>query len=148
MTHYSTQLMTDSQRDLAVAWAIIDKGEFGYEGWYDDGDVESGPRGGRLAGFFCFDLGRVELTQNGSVALWKRDSEMPTIVYNSIGGSPRSAAALAEYLRQADQVQGDPHEQALKAAKARVAAAEADRKRRRREAWDRENGLEPRGPGY
>lgn len=73
--------MTDAERK---ALTIIDAGEIFEEGWYDDGDVESGPTGGT---YFGYRYGEevVQLTRNGSVMLYDETNGIGDVIYNSSG---------------------------------------------------------------
>lgn len=70
------------------ALLIIEEGEPFEDGWYEDGDGESGPMGGTTFGYRHGD-DEVELTSNGSVLLWTKvrkepeDALAPVVIYNS-----------------------------------------------------------------
>lgn len=119
---------------VSLAWRIIDRGEYQLQHWYNDGDVESGPSGGSLPAFLATEPGpgydegdSVQLTQNGSVIIeWDADGGTD-LVYNSAGGSSRSARALGRYMREVGNAGGDPHEAALREADRRRAQERAQR---------------------
>lgn len=82
--------MTTTTREhlVSIAQRIVRDGHPYTIAWYDDGDCESGPRGGTISGYRLGALS-VELAANGSVTLRarrRRDAWTPwisTTVYDS-----------------------------------------------------------------
>lgn len=123
---------------LRQCWRIIDAGIYHTVGWHSEGTPESGPSGGSYAVWEDGSGNTVEGTSNGSVMLYEATTDhqdfeggRPHLVYNSGGGSPRSARALGEYMKQCHKAGGDPHDVAMDKADKRRDWLAADRHRQR-----------------